>query len=59
MKTKQEEQEKRPYQKPELMQVPLRPEEAVLGNCKMAGTGGPGYGNKCNAGPLVCSSTGS
>ena len=37
MKTKQEEQEKRPYKKPELMQVPLRPEEAVLGNCKMSG----------------------
>ena len=59
MKTKQEKQEKRPYQKPELMQVPLRPEEAVLGNCKMSGTGGPGYGNACNAGPLVCSSAGS
>ncbi len=59
MKIKQEEQEKRPYKKPELMQVPLRAEEAVLGNCKMSGTGGSGYPNSCNAGPIVCSSVGS
>jgi hypothetical protein len=36
---------KRAYSKPELVQVPLRPEEAVLGNCKTASTAGPGGGN--------------
>jgi len=33
--------QKKPYAKPELRQVPLRPEEAVLGNCKMSGLSGP------------------
>jgi hypothetical protein len=33
--------QKKPYVKPELRQVPLRPEEAVLGNCKMSGLSGP------------------
>jgi hypothetical protein len=31
---------KKPYVKPELSQVPLRPEEAVLGNCKGTGPSG-------------------
>ncbi len=58
MKIKQEEQEKRPYKKPELMQVPLRPEEAVLGNCKMTGgSQGPGQGT-CTS-PVPCSASGS
>jgi len=34
-------QPKKPYVKPEVMQVPLRSEEAVLGNCKIAGISGP------------------
>jgi hypothetical protein len=34
---------KRVYQRPELVQVPLRPEEAVLGHCKTTSTtAGPG-----------------
>jgi hypothetical protein len=33
--------EKKPYQKPTLSEVALRPEEAVLGNCKSAGITGP------------------
>ncbi len=33
---------KKPYVKPELSQVSLRPEEAVLGGCKVAGTMGAG-----------------
>lgn len=32
---------KRPYQKPALIQVPLRPEEAVLGHCKTMTGAGP------------------
>ncbi len=32
---------KKAYQKPTLSEVALRPEEAVLGNCKTAGISGP------------------
>jgi hypothetical protein len=32
---------KRPYVKPEVKQVQLRPEEAVLAVCKLAGQYGP------------------
>jgi len=28
---------KKPYVKPEMKQVQLKPDEAVLGNCKMSG----------------------
>lgn len=40
---------KKPYTKPEVTQIPLRPEEAVLGGCKVAGTNGPnrGGGSTC------------
>lgn len=37
----------RPYHKPELIRFPLRPEEAVLGFCKVAGQGGPNPGGDC------------
>jgi hypothetical protein len=36
---------KRPYQRPTLKKVDLRPEEAVLGSCKQATVAGPGAGN--------------
>ena len=49
--------QKRSYRKPELVEVTLRAEEAVLGNCKMAATHGPGIGN-CNV-PTVCFAQGS
>jgi len=44
---------KAPYQSPQLTRVSLRPEEAVLGHCKVAGSGGPGGGSctritRCN-----------
>jgi hypothetical protein len=32
---------RKPYEKPELSEVALRPEEAVLGNCKTMGVSGP------------------
>lgn len=49
---------KRTYSKPELVQIPLRPEEAVLGNCKTTGATGPGAPANCmSAGP--CFSIGS
>ena len=36
---------KKAYTKPEVKQVALRPEEAVLGNCKSSGAG---PGGTCN-----------
>ena len=46
--------QKRPYQKPRLIQVPLRPDEAVLGGCKTSSgsTAGPG-GSNCHT-PTQC-----
>jgi hypothetical protein len=32
---------KKPYVKPSVKQVRLKPEEAVLGGCKVGGFGGP------------------
>ncbi|HUL22162.1 MAG TPA: hypothetical protein VLZ10_11945, partial [Thermodesulfobacteriota bacterium] len=54
---KKEHKEKKPYFKPEVKQVPLRPEEAVLGFCKSASIAGP-LSPTCSA-PIPCSSTGS
>jgi hypothetical protein len=34
--------QKKPYVKPEIQQVQLRPEEAVLGYCKVSSGGGSG-----------------
>jgi len=51
---------KRRYEKPEIKQVALRPEEAVLAACKSStgqGGNGPGGGN-CRT-PVPCSSLGS
>jgi hypothetical protein len=48
---------KRAYSKPELVQIPLRPDEAVLGNCKTASIVGPGSAG-C-ATPSPCFSLGS
>ena len=48
---------KRKYQKPELTQVSLRPEEAVLGSCKTKTSSGPGQAT-CRT-PSPCSSIGS
>ena len=36
-----ERRSKKPYVKPEMKQVSLRPEEAVLGGCKVPGTNAP------------------
>ena len=50
-------QSKKPYSKPEIRQVSLRPEEAVLGKCKTAGISGPGQAG-CNI-PSPCNALGS
>ena len=49
--------QKKPYTKPEIRKVTLRPEEAVLGSCKTDSTGGPIQPN-CSF-PMPCSNNGS
>jgi hypothetical protein len=48
---------RKPYAKPEVAQVQLRPEEAVLGFCKSTSRSGPVHG-RCNV-PTSCLSLGS
>jgi hypothetical protein len=45
--------EKKPYAKPQIQEVPLRPDEAVLGGCKTASTSGPAQ-HRCTM-PSNCS----
>jgi len=47
---------KQKYDPPQLVTISLRPEEAVLGHCKMAGVSGS-VGAMCTV--LFCSSIGS
>lgn len=47
-------QPRKPYAKPQIQEVPLRPEEAVLGACKTGSTSGPAQ-SKCSF-PSPCSS---
>ena len=49
--------EKRPYVKPEIKQVQLKPEEAVLGGCKTSSAAGPARA-ACDAGCGVCRALG-
>lgn len=51
-------QPKKPYVKPRLRQVDLRPEEAVLGGCKTGSSAGPAS-SPCDALIGGCSSAGS
>ena len=44
---RQEQTQKRPYRKPGVVQVSLRPDEAVLGACKNVGHSGPNAGSNC------------
>jgi hypothetical protein len=50
------ERRKKPYQKPEVKQVPPKPEEAVLGFCKAA-TGAGSAPNNCDT--YLCLTKGS
>jgi hypothetical protein len=45
---------KKPYTKPQIQEVPLRPDEAVLGNCKTSAVSGPAQA-RCTS-PSNCSS---
>ena len=47
--------DKKPYAKPQIQEVPLRPDEAVLGGCKTASVSGPAQ-HRCTI-PSACSST--
>ena len=38
------EKHRKPYAKPQIQEVPLRPEEAVLGACKTGSISGPAQG---------------
>jgi len=46
-KLEQNGQRKKPYKKPEVVQIPLRPDEAVLGFCKSGAAAGPGGSSSC------------
>jgi hypothetical protein len=51
-------QGRKPYRKPEVQRVALRPEEAVLGACKaIGGTVGGGTGDTCSV--VSCQTQGS
>lgn len=54
---KETQRKKKPYQKPKLRRVELRPEEAVLGACKSNGSTGGGAGGGCST--ISCMSQGS
>lgn len=51
--------EKKTYDPPRLSAISLRPEEAVLGHCKISGVGGAVSGSSCTALGAPCSSLGS
>ncbi|HME44785.1 MAG TPA: hypothetical protein VKF36_16970 [Syntrophorhabdales bacterium] len=50
--------QKKPYVKPHIREVELRPEEAVLGACKRSTVAGPLQAT-CNGPPSACSTQGS
>jgi hypothetical protein len=52
-----ESSDKAPYQAPQVIRVSLRPEEAVLGHCKVTGSAGPISGS-CRS-VVFCRSQGS
>lgn len=57
---KPENSAKKSYQAPEVVRVSLRPEEAVLGHCKVPGAAGPASGSStCSKFGLRCNSLGS
>jgi hypothetical protein len=50
---------KKPYEPPQLTTISLRPEEAVLGHCKISGAAGSFSGSSCTALGAPCNSLGS
>jgi hypothetical protein len=56
MQPNQPQEVKKPYEPPRVLAINLRPEEAVLGNCKIGGSAGP-VASSCST--LHCSTIGS
>lgn len=54
---KPQDRPKAPYEPPKVIRVSLRPEEAVLGHCKITGAAGPVSGS-CRS-VVACRSIGS
>ena len=54
---KNERNTKQLYEPPQVVRVSLRPEEAVLGHCKVASGGGGPFSNSCRS--LFCKTLGS
>jgi hypothetical protein len=52
-----EQQQPGTYEPPQVMRVSLRPEEAVLGHCKVSGSAGP-VSSSCR-GTITCRTIGS
>jgi len=50
--------DRKAYEPPKVTKISLRPEEAVLSNCKIGGGSGP-IGPSCNLLIVACSSIGS
>ena len=50
---------RKPYVKPAIAEVALRPEEAVLGLCKLVGSGQGGPLQSICSSPAACLTTGS
>jgi hypothetical protein len=48
--------DRKPYEAPRIIRVSLRPDEAVLGHCKISGVAGPG---NSSCGALFCRTPGS
>ena len=51
-----EKNERKSYEAPRIIRVSLRPDEAVLGHCKVSGVAGPG---NSSCGALFCRTPGS
>jgi hypothetical protein len=51
-----ENKDRKPYETPKIVRVSLRPDEAVLGHCKIPGSAGPG---NSSCGTLFCRTLGS
>lgn len=58
MQGNNEKRARKPYEKPQIKRFPLRPDEAVLGNCKTVGSSGPSSPAGCFSGGF-CSTRGS
>jgi hypothetical protein len=58
VKVKMNHEERKLYEAPHVIRISLRPEEAVLSHCKMAGAAGP-ISSACNVVIVPCSSVGS